>query len=172
MASIEASALGKVGLFAGLTRQELVLVAPACSRQSLVRNQTVVSEGGPATHLYWIEQGQVVIRKATGEGPGAHQAIVRPYGPGDLFGWTAIYGGTMAVSAVARQPSILVAVDGQRLRRLMDANPSLGYKVMLALARHIVASARDLIDAFMAQRALVIAEAHKRAAAKTPRRAG
>ena len=162
--SVDIGELRKTVLFGALSDEELAAVAPVCSEEVFDRDGVVFNEDETATDTYSVISGQIIIRKMmAAQDAVMRQTMVRPYGPGDLFGWGAIFGGSYGVSAVARQRTSLLKVDARKLRHMMDENPSIGYKVMSAIAAKVAVSAADLQDALMAERALVVAEVNKRA---------
>lgn len=56
-------------------------------------------------------------------------------GPGDVIAWSALAGsGLFTATARCRQPSVLIAIPCDELKKLMDREPEVGYSVMTGLA--------------------------------------
>jgi CRP-like cAMP-binding protein len=77
-------------------------------------------------------------------------------GPGDLVGWSPLFGGhPMTATATALEPVRVLSFDGQDLRGLCEANHEVGYHVMrqlaLVLSDRLLATRLQLLDLFQDQ---------------------
>ena len=85
--------------------------------------------------------------------PGRGQTRILTLGPGDLVAWSAILGdGRMTTSAVALEPSELVALPARYVIELCEQQPALGYRFMRgvaqAISRRLVGTRLQLLDLF------------------------
>lgn len=100
--------------------------------------QVIFYQGNPCLGIYCIESGSVAIRKTDNNG---NSVIVRMAHAGDTLGYRAFFAGQpYRASADALSEAKICFVDKGAVRKLLDANPSVG----LAFLKHM---AKDLDDA-------------------------
>lgn len=77
--------------------------------------------------LYLVADGHIAIRTRD---PDGHRATLLTLGPGELFGWSSfVPPHSKTAEAVALEQSHIVGIDAAELRRLCDADPTIGYHV-------------------------------------------
>jgi CRP-like cAMP-binding protein len=140
--------LKDTALFGSLTALELKIVHGLMHERRYLPQEIVFDEGEEGQALYLVMSGHVRISRGTPDDP---QLIVE-LAPGSFFGDLALLD-TSPRSAQAR------AIDEVELAvffrddflNLMDTDAVIGYKISLALARHIGQRLRDLIHGGRAQ---------------------
>jgi len=100
--------------------------------QEYAKHQTIYSPDKPCDRLYLIDLGRVAVFGMTGDG---RQAVTRIVGQGGIFGEPALVNPAEPnESAVALEPSGLMAWTRDEVEAQIENNPRLG----LALAQHLV----------------------------------
>jgi len=99
--------------FAGMTQEELAVIEPLIATRRVATGEMLVREGAPASELFVVQQGELVIVK--GEPPGEH--VMGHAEAGDVVGEVSIFD-EMPRSAGARAlvPTKVWSVDFQQLR--------------------------------------------------------
>ncbi len=117
-------------VFKGLPGELRALVAAVGVEQRYSPGQRVFQEGDDSTHFYVIEEGRVALEmnvhvgRAEGSGRRAFAAVI---GPTESFGWSALVPPhTRTMSALAIQPTSVLAIDGQALQRLVADDAAAG----------------------------------------------
>jgi CRP-like cAMP-binding protein len=86
-------------------------------------------------NLYLIWSGRVALDMDV---PGHGGVRVLSLGPGDMVGWSAVLDeGEMTASAVATEDTEVVALAADKLLAQCQADPQLGYEIMLRVARQL-----------------------------------
>lgn len=103
-------------------------------------NQKILLEGKPHTNFYLIKNGKVRV-SVTGEIEGkqpVHPGIME-LGPDDVFGEFGIFDSSPASADVIAISDIeLIEVDIQSFKTFLEANPQIGYKILLDLFTTLV----------------------------------
>jgi SulP family sulfate permease len=121
-------------LFADLTADEAVALGRRLERHRLAAGEVLFREGEPGDRLYALAQGSVSI-VARGL-DGAPDRRLASYGPGVIFGETAMLdGGGRSASAVADTPALVHVLTRAALDELRASDPAVGGKVLYNLAR-------------------------------------
>ncbi|UCB43281.1 MAG: cyclic nucleotide-binding domain-containing protein [Dehalococcoidales bacterium] len=112
------------------------LLGDSCRKESYQAGNHVFDQGEISSNLYVIVSGQVVLQRTVNLGG---KTATRPLGllsKGRAMGWSALLYGPRytTASAVCRQPSELIAIEGARLRAALEKEPVIGFKVMDRLA--------------------------------------
>lgn len=122
--------LDEIGRFAGfgdLSDNHRARLAAIAHRARAEAGAVLMREGDDAGDLYVILSGSVDLSLARGERPFSTLSA------GDLLGWSALRGPRVRVAtAVATSAVELIAIAGEPLRRLCQADPAVGYAVMRA----------------------------------------
>jgi len=93
------------------------------------------SEGDRATHLLFLEEGEVDIMFRLGDD---RQVVVDTLVAGDTLSWSAlIEPHLLSASAVARTDGTLIQVEAEALRRMCVEQPAVGAQVMSEIAKVI-----------------------------------
>jgi CRP-like cAMP-binding protein len=93
--SVSSADLAALALFRDLPADELDSLARVATRRHLADGESLYEEGDPATTLYHVIDGGLVLRA----GGAAGDVIVDTLAPGDLLGWSAIGEGATTLSA-------------------------------------------------------------------------
>ena len=94
-------------------------VTSALGEMHLEPGDKLFRSGEPAQSLYAVKKGRVDITDASGQ-------LVKSAGPGEHFGERALLGdGVWRFDAIAREPSELVAIDGDTFKTLVKSIGSL-----------------------------------------------
>jgi signal transduction histidine kinase len=114
-----------------LTEDELQKLAELEREEVYEVGEVLFTEGSIAKDLYVVEEGRVAldmnlsVYSESGE-YGTVDILTR----GDVFGWSALRGTPVTMTARALDRIKVIAVDGDSLYSLFDENPYLGFKVM------------------------------------------
>ncbi len=122
-------------LFGELGDEELDKIAELCREETYEAGVTIFREDEEAAELYIVEEGRIVLemRMRLGSGPG-RQGAVDVITKGQVFGWSALSEPqTLTMSARCLEQTKVVAVDGERMRRLLEEDWPTGYTVMKGL---------------------------------------
>lgn len=128
----------------GMENQHLKKLAALAGEQKFAANQIIYRQGDPGEAIYFIEEGEVVIEMNLPEGG---QATMSTVGPGQLFGWSALFPPRRKqANARAVQPTRVIAINAARLREAFQADYTLENAIIqrvteviadrLASARH------------------------------------
>lgn len=119
-------------LFDDLNDRELEEVAKLGTIEKRGAGSRIIAEGTNAAALYLLKEGRVAVRMSSRDG---HEVLVDELGPGNVFGWSAVLDDQMFKAAIwAVEDSTIIVLDGDRLRRLFDANNHIGYRVARMIA--------------------------------------
>ena len=130
----------RADLFKGLEKRYLERVAPLCRGASYQEAARIFEEGDEAKELYVLRESQVALEIEVRPVPDrpAIPAAVEVVTKGEAFGWSALVEPHVYTSSVRCSSNCQVlAIRGDRLRRIMDDDPSLGYGLMRQLAKPI-----------------------------------
>ena len=141
--------LKKNPLFQYLSTGEIVAILELAVKQDYEKGDLVFKEDDEAKNLFIIETGLVAMTKRIKAN--TERTIVTET-KGGAFGWSALlvpY--RYSTSAICREPSHLLALEGTKLRKLCYQKPEMGMKVMEGLAQfmadRIYSTNLRLIDA-------------------------
>ncbi len=139
------SVLGQVGIFKGLTQEELLEVAPICSARSYRRGEVVVEEDAEGDDLYIIHRGSVEVliwtRSPDGE---VRQTPIHTLWAGRSFGEMVLVGGGRRSATVrCAEDCLFLIINRFDFDRLCERNPRIGYRVMRNIAEDLVYKLRS-----------------------------
>lgn len=118
-----AERIGRLELFEGLSRGQLLMVARLLDEVIADAGETLVREGEPGYELFVIEEGTADVLQA-GE-------PVNRMGPGDNFGELALLevGGTRTATVVASTPLRAVLLSAHFVREMQRAIPLVAERI-------------------------------------------
>jgi CRP-like cAMP-binding protein len=129
---VEISDLQCCGLFADLNEREVAEMAKLATIEKRGAGSRLISEGARAANLYLLKEGKAAVRMTSRDG---HEVLIDEVGSGALFGWSAVLDRQMFTAAVwAVEDCTLVVLDGEKLRRLFEANSQIGYRAIKEIA--------------------------------------
>lgn len=103
--------------------------------------EIIYHKGDMGQALYLIEEGQVVIEMVV---PNHGLVMVNSFGPGQIFGWSSLFPSERKMGWTrAAKPTLLLAINANRLRAAFQFDHSLEYAVVRRAARAMVDRVRD-----------------------------
>lgn len=125
-------------------------LAESAIKRSFEEKQFLFRESAHNPDLLIIYSGKVALEMNV---PGRGRIRILTLGEGDIVAWSALLsGGLMTTSAIAIEPTELIALPAQHLLELSDADHELGYRMMKALAlaigNRLVTTRLQLLDPF------------------------
>ncbi len=128
----EDTLLGAIPLFEDLTPREIDAVQRLLHRRDYVAGESVFVQGEPGLGMYIIARGAVSIQSE----PSGRELV--ELSDGDFFGEIALLNEVIrTATARAKTDCTLLSLFQPDLLGLLERNPRLGVKVLLALARLI-----------------------------------
>jgi CRP-like cAMP-binding protein len=141
--------LRRYPFFAGLSHDQLTLMAKVSSELIVEADHCFFHEGDSLTKLYLVLEGAVVIvmevpdrdveQKLSGQLTGELQTkdiVISAVGPGEVFGWSALVSPYIATSTVkATTPCQVTAFDSQELLKIFDDDCQFGYLMTQKIAQ-------------------------------------
>ena len=164
--------LRKVGLFAELDRELLLLVSQVIEERVYSKGKTIFFEGDPGIAFYFIKKGKIKISKLSEMGK---EIIVHILGPGDIFAEVTLFQKNSRYPATAEviEDAIVGMIRNEDLEKLVLNNPAMALELIRALTgkimliqeriRHL--GSNDAVDRTI-QVLLTLANGHGR---KTPK---
>jgi CRP/FNR family cyclic AMP-dependent transcriptional regulator len=140
---ISPETLRRYPYFAGVDAEGLVFLARAAQELTAAAGEYFFREGDTLDKIYIVVEGEVAI---VAELPSKKREIViSTISPGEVFAWSGLVPPYQATSAAkATTPCRVIAFDCPQLRARFDADPALGYVMMLRLAQVIRDRMRDM----------------------------
>jgi len=143
--------LQNTALFRSLKPLEIKLVDGLMHERRYLPNEIVFDEGEEGQALYLVMSGHVQISRTHSRG----RQIVGELGPGNFFGDMALLDNSPRSAQVRALDACELAVFFRDdFVALMDTDAVIGYKISLALARHIGQRLRGLLDGYAQAEAL------------------
>jgi CRP-like cAMP-binding protein len=136
-------ALRRSGVFQGLDDRELSKIEALCERREFVDGTLIVQEDSKGGQVFLLLSGRVHIEVRSPFEAGRSQTIATLRG-GELFGEVSLADGFLrSANARAAERTEVLSIDDAKLRAAMEADTTLGYKVMKNLARVLATRIRD-----------------------------
>jgi len=112
------------------------LLAEGVQVESYAAGDHVFDQGELSSKLFVIASGQVVLQRTVNMGGKTGTLPLGILGRGRAMGWSALLYGPRycTASAICQKPSEIVAIEGARLREVLEQRPRMGFKVMDRLA--------------------------------------
>lgn len=132
--------LKESALFAALTPLELRIVDRLMHERRYLADEIIFDEGEEGQALYLVMAGRVIISRQRGAG----REVVAELAAGSFFGDLALLDSAPRNAQTRALDNCELAVFFRAdFMGLMDTDPVIGYKISLALARHIGRRLRD-----------------------------
>jgi CRP/FNR family transcriptional regulator, cyclic AMP receptor protein len=130
-----AADLTRLALFQGFAVEDLELIAGYMVRSQYARGEVVFRRGEPGRAIYVIEDGWVKISFGSPDGKEVTLALL---GPGEFFGELAVLDGQpRSADAVALEPTGLLVLLREDLRRDLEARPRIAVQLLAVLSRRL-----------------------------------
>jgi CRP/FNR family transcriptional regulator, cyclic AMP receptor protein len=131
--AMESARLASIGLFAGLSEDELDAVARRVSEREIESGEAVASEGDFGHALFAIESGTAKIVRG--------EETIRTVGPGDVVGEIAVLvSGRRTASVVATGPMRLIVLFKRDVWALEREAPEAASRLRELVDEHLQAS--------------------------------
>ncbi|HXH02636.1 MAG TPA: Crp/Fnr family transcriptional regulator [Candidatus Competibacteraceae bacterium] len=141
----QTSPLANVPLFAGLSPDELALLASLGLVKTYPKNAVLINEGEHSDTLYVVLSGQVKVYAGDEDGK---EVVLSFLGPGSHFGELAILDNApRSASVMTMESSRLMLIARQEFLRCLNQHPELAIKLLQNLAqriRHLTAKVKNL----------------------------
>jgi CRP-like cAMP-binding protein len=137
---IQTSQLREFSFFKGFSDRELEKLAAVAREETYDAGVQMYKNGDPARSLFLIQEGKVILVMDSYLGPQRPpmQVTVDVVTKGESMGWSAVvepYVYTLGALCIDRAKAI--AFDAPELRKVMDEDTCLGYRIMKATAQVI-----------------------------------
>ena len=120
--------LRKFRVLGELDDQELDQVAGIARVEVRAAGDQIAAERSLAHTLYLVLDGQVDIRMTSPEG---RLVTIDSVGAGETFGWSAVVDPfTFTAAAWVAQDARIIAINGEALRALFEADNRIGYRAL------------------------------------------
>lgn len=122
-----------IPLFHDLDPAQIDALKPLFEPFTTPTETVIFEQGDPATYLYLILKGAVLIRYKPYDGP---SIILTRLGEGDVFGWSAVIGSPRYTSSiVSESPLEAIRIRGEDLWKLVEEQPKTGKMIIDRLAK-------------------------------------
>jgi len=129
------SMLRKVSLFAGLSDQELEVLADSLGKRTFGKGMIIFHKGSPGQTLYIIESGKVRIFIISESG---QEISVNIYGAGDVFGELALLDGLpRSAGAMAMEKTVTLTLHRDDFLRHLEDYPRMAKSIMEVLSTRL-----------------------------------
>jgi len=108
------------------------------------KRQTLFSQGAPARHVFYIQEGSVKLAVASPEGK---EAVVALLGPGDFLGETCLVGQPLwFATATAMTQGRALVIEKSEMLRLLHAEHEFSDRFISYMVTRNLRTEEDLID--------------------------
>lgn len=138
--------LRRFGIFEGLKEEELGKIASICREEVYDAGEVIFEEGERADDLYIVVDGEVALEMGLELFPHAplRETEIEVVRRGEAFGWSALVEPhILTLSAKCNTKTKVIAIEGTALKRLLESDHHLGYKLMARIARIVASRLRD-----------------------------
>jgi CRP-like cAMP-binding protein len=150
-------------IFRKLTDEQLKKIAAIASVETHPAGAVLYREGDPAGKFYIVVEGKVALDMQCDMGPNfpSRQVVVDVIAKGESMGWSAVVEPYIfTLSCLCLDRTELVAIDGVKLREIIDEDCGLGLAVMKAVAKMIATRLTHTRVVLVGERALGIMTEH------------
>jgi CRP-like cAMP-binding protein len=128
-------------LFRGLSAGHVDTIAGDAALRHFAAGEVVLREGEPADTVRAVVAGLVAVELYV---PGRGASTIDTVGPGDVLGLSWLFPPYRnEFDARVVEPTVVIDLDAARLRAACDADHSLGYEVLSAMAAVLVRRLRS-----------------------------
>lgn len=133
---VTAGTLRRFKIFEGFTDVELGEIAQICRREQYDNGARMFEEGRSAETLYLLLDGKISLEREVqlGRSGSSRQATVSILTPGQALGWSSVVEPCVyTATANCIEPAVVLALNGDEMRRFMAGDPEAGLKLMTAI---------------------------------------
>ena len=137
---ISANHLKEFAYFKGFSDPELEKLAAVATEETYDAGTQIYKTGDPAKYLYLVREGKIILVMDSYLGPHKPpmQVTVDVVTQGESMGWSSVVEPYIyTLSALCIDRAKVIALDAPGLRRLMDEDACLGYRIMKATTQII-----------------------------------
>lgn len=118
-------------LFHNLTDDELDKLLPICQEQFYESGTVMFCEGGQCNYVQTLKSGRVALETDLALGRSSvERATIDVLSEGNSFCWSALMEPhVLTSSGRCLEKTEIIALDGDKLKALLEASPDMGYKV-------------------------------------------
>ena len=130
----EVKELAKFDMFKPFSQSQLEEIAKITQKKTFKRNAHIYERGKRAKELFVVSKGLVSLRRIE---PGDKVGIAfESREPGTLFGAASfMQPQEYTLTAVCMENTEVLAIDANKLFKLCEKDPNLGYRMMLKIAQ-------------------------------------
>jgi CRP/FNR family transcriptional regulator, cyclic AMP receptor protein len=137
----------EIDLFKGIDPEVMEEIANICSEEEYTKDTVLFEKGEEAESLYILEQGALNLVIKNGG-----SLIYSLTEPGEVFGWSSLVeSGLYTASGVCATDLKAVKIEREKLDKIFDRHPEVGFKVLKRLAgvisQRLSNAYRDLLSA-------------------------
>lgn len=122
-----------IPFFQDLRPAEITMLKPLFNAFSCPSETIIFEQGDPASYMYLILKGEVVIHYKPYDGPSMTLTRLRE---GDVFGWSAVVGSSNYTSSVISESQVeALRIRGGDLWKLVREHPETGKIIIDRLVR-------------------------------------
>lgn len=137
----------EIDLFRGIDPEVMEEIANICSEEKYTKDTVLFEKGEEAESLYILEQGTLNLVIKNGG-----SLIYGLTEPGEVFGWSSLVeSGVYTASGVCATDTKVVKIEREKIERVFDRHPEVGFKVLKRLAgvisQRLSNAYRDLLSA-------------------------
>lgn len=154
---ISLESLKKYEFFNGMTDGQLQDFASVATEEIHEQGTQIYAVGEPAEKLYIVEKGRIVMTMESPMGPHRPpvQVNVDFLTGGEAMGWSSVLEPHIyTLGALCVEKTEVIAFDAGSLRKMMDEDHTLGYRVMQATAKIIQARLKHIRVLLVGERRL------------------
>jgi CRP/FNR family cyclic AMP-dependent transcriptional regulator len=141
---VDQSLLAGAELFRGLSSEDLEEISAEAKTRELHRNDVLFHEMDEPDALYVVQAGRIAIANRS---PDGRESLVALMEPGDLFGEMPLFDGEgRSAEARALEPSVVIEVPYEAIRRILATRPEALWGVVELFARRIRSTDAVLAD--------------------------
>ena len=132
------SQLGSVGLFRGLTPEQLAPVAEVAVPATYRAGEAIMRQGDPGESVYVITSGKVEVRARSDKDPNAREAVVAWLVSGDAVGELSLLDGQpRSASCVAVEDTTCLRLERKDFLQAMQRHWPLSEALLVVLANRL-----------------------------------
>jgi toluene monooxygenase system ferredoxin subunit len=130
--------------FDGVPADAMGPVKALCKSQDFKSGETVFDEDEPAQDVFLLESGKIELTFSLPQKGRETQIRITEIHPGEVFGWSGLgVSESWTARANVVYDSKIIRIPGAELKKLMDADPRLGYPVMEQMLKLLVSRLKD-----------------------------
>jgi CRP-like cAMP-binding protein len=124
--------LGKTEIFQGVSPETLAEIHAAASRKQLAAGEVLFHQADPAKTFYIIENGRLRVTQTTSDG---QQVILRYLGPGEVVGYTTMFGDPHPSTVTVVDPTELLVWNAGAIVAILKKHPAIAVNAMTMIGR-------------------------------------